>query len=84
MKEFGYGKLDYPKDIYILFDTIYMYLWTTTAYTATTYNLPEDELTRQEQLMTVAVFFTVDKNGNVLIISRSIHRLTRIFSPKEF
>ena len=83
IKYFGYGELSSPRDITILAGTIYI--------------LSEDncifccdldctlrkkiELIGQEQLMTSANFFTIDKKGNFLITDQTLGRIN-IFSPK--
>ena len=84
IKKFGYGELIYPSDIQILFDT--MYILSRDNNSIHCYNIDctlqrKIELTGQEQQMTGALFFSIDKNGNFLISDMSNNQI-RIFSSK--
>ena len=81
---FGYGELRKPVDIKILSGTIYILSQDDNSIYC--YNLDctlrkKIELIGQEQIMTVAVFFTIDKEGNFLITDGALQRIN-IFSPK--
>ena len=84
INDFGYGELSHPTDIHILSDTIYIL----SADNNCIYCYNRDctlrkkiELFGQEQLMTAAIFFTIDKKGNFLISDQSLQQI-RIFSSK--
>ena len=84
VKRFGYGELSYPVDIKILSDTIYILSQNMNCIYC--YNIDctlqkKIELTGQEQLVTLSLFFTIDKNGNFLITDQYSQQI-RIFSPK--
>eukprot|EP00800_Vazella_pourtalesii_P009946 TRINITY_DN2499_c0_g1_i1.p1 TRINITY_DN2499_c0_g1~~TRINITY_DN2499_c0_g1_i1.p1 ORF type:complete len:388 (+),score=87.37 TRINITY_DN2499_c0_g1_i1:889-2052(+) len=84
IKYFGYGELSFPKDITILSDTIYILPQNENCiyfYNRDCTLQKKIELTGQEQLMTTALFFTIDKNGNFLIPDEFLQQI-RIFSPK--
>ena len=84
IKYFGYGELSFPRDITILSDTIYILSQNENCiyfYNRDCILQKKIELTGQEQLMTTALFFTIDKNGNFLISDESLQQI-RIFSPK--
>ena len=83
-EQFGSGELRYPSDIQILSDTIYILSRTKNCIHC--YNIDctlqkKIELTGQEQLMTLAIFFSIDKKGNFLISDNSNHQI-RIFSSE--
>ena len=84
IKDFGYGELSGPSDIHILSETIYIL----SADDNCIYCYNRDctlqntiELFGQEQLMTGAIFFTIDKKGNFLITDQILEQI-RIFSSK--
>ena len=84
IKDFGYGELSGPSDIHILSDTIY--ILSLDNHCIYCYNrdctlLKKIELFGQEQLMTSAWFFTIDKKGNFLITDLFLRQI-RIFSSK--
>ena len=84
IKYFGYGELIAPSDITILSGTIYILSVNDNCIYC--YNLDctlrkKIELIGQEQLMTTAYFFTIDKKGNFLITDADLERIN-IFSPK--
>ena len=81
---FGYGELSYPSDIHILSDTIYILSMDNNCiycYNRDCTLQKKIELFGQEQLMTSAWFFTIDKKGNFLITDASLIQI-RIFSSK--
>ena len=83
VKVFGYGEIKYPNDIAIYLDTLH--ILSIEQNTIYCYNrdgtyLKKIELTGQEQQMTTALFFTIDKKGNFIITDQSINQI-RIFSP---
>ena len=83
VKKFGYGEIKLPIDITIYADTLHILSQTqNTIYCYNRYGtyLKKIELAGQEQQMTVALFFTVDKRGNFIITEHSINEI-RIFSP---
>ena len=84
IERFGYGELSYPSDIHILSDTIYIL----SADDNCIYCYNRDctlqkkiELFGQEQLMTMALFFTIDEKGNYVITDSNLQQI-RIFSSK--
>ena len=84
IKDFGYGELSYPNDITILAGTIYILSQNDNCIFC--YNLDcilwkKIELIGQEQIMTTATFFTIDKKGNFLITDGALE-IINIFSPK--
>ena len=84
IKQFGNGELIYPCDIKILSDTIYILSQNNNCIYC--YNIDctlqkKIELIGQEQLMSVAIFFTIDNSGNFLITDASLQQI-RIFSSK--
>ena len=84
IKRFGYGELSGPSDIRILSDTIYILSLDNNCiycYNRDCTLQKKIVLFGQEQLMTSALFFTIDKKGNFLIIDQS-HQQIRIFSSK--
>ena len=84
IKDFGYGELSGPSDIHILSDTIYILSLDNNCiycYNRDCTLLKKIELFGQEQLMTTAYFFTIDKKGNFLITDSSLQQI-RIFSSK--
>ena len=84
IKDFGYGELSFPIDIHILSDTIYILSRNNNCiycYNRDCTLQKKIELFGQEQLMTTAWFFTIDKKGNFLITDSSLRQI-RIFSSK--
>ena len=84
IKDFGFGELSYPSDIHILSDTIYILSKNNNCihcYNRDCTLQKKIELIGQEQLMTSAWFFTIDKKGNFLITDQSLQQI-RIFSSK--
>ena len=84
IKYFGYGELSTPSDIHILSDTIYILSKNNNCiycYNRDCTLRKKIELFGQEQLMTTAYFFTIDKKGNFLITDQSLGQI-RIFSSK--
>ena len=84
IKDFGYGELSYPSDIHILSDTIYILSQKNNCiycYNRDCTLLKKIEQFGQEQLMTSALFFTIDKKGTFLITDGSLQHI-RIFSSK--
>ena len=84
IKDFGFGELSYPSDIHILSDTIYILSGDNNCiycYNRDCTLLKKIELFGQDQLMTDACFFTIDKKGNFLITDESLQQI-RIFSSK--
>ena len=84
IKDFGYGELSNPSDIHILSDTIYILSRDYNCiycYNRDCTLRKKIELFGQEQLMTMAWFFTIDKKGNFLITDQSLQQI-RIFSSK--
>ena len=83
VKEFGYGEIKLPTDIAISSDTLHILSRgqnTIYCYNRDGTYLKNIELTGQEQQMTLAIFFAIDKKGNFLITDQSINEI-RIFSP---
>ena len=83
VKQFGYGEIRSPIDITIHADTLH--ILSRDQNTIYCYNregtyLKKIELAGQDQQMTAALFFTVDKRGNYLITDQLINEI-RIFSP---
>ena len=84
IKDFGYGELNSPSDIHILSDTIYILSKDNNCiycYSRDCTLQKKIELFGQEQLMTIAIFFTIDEKGNFLIADASRQQI-RIFSSK--
>ena len=83
VKEFGYGEIKFPTDNTIYADTLHIIFQnqnTIYCYNRDGTYLKKIELAGQEQQMTAALFFTIDKRGNFIIIEHSINEI-RIFSP---
>ena len=83
VKQFGYGEIKYPTDIAIYSDTLHVLSQdqnTIYCYNRDCTYLKKIELTGQEQQMTSALFFTIDKKGNFIITDSLINEI-RIFSP---
>ena len=83
VKLFGYGVIKLPIDITIYADTLH--ILSKDQNTISCYNrdgtyLKKIELTGQEQQMTAAFFFVIDKRGNFIITDQSINEIS-IFSP---
>ena len=83
VKQFAYGEIKSPTDIAIYSDTLH--ILSRDQNTIYCYNrdgsyLKKIELTGQEQQMTLALFFTIDKKGNFIITDQSSDEI-RIFSP---
>ena len=84
IKDFGYGELSYPSDIHIFSDTIYILSLRENCifcYNRDCTLQNKIDLFGQEQLMTSAWFFTINKKGNFLITDQSLAQI-RIFSSK--
>ena len=84
IKDFGYEELSGPSDIHILSDTIYVLSLDNNCiycYNRDCTLLKKIDLFGQEQLMTSAWFFTIDKKGNFLITDLFFRQI-RIFSSK--
>ena len=84
IEDFGFGELRYPSDIHILSDTIYILSMDNNCiycYNRDCTLQKKIELFGQEQLMTTAWYFTIDKKGNFLITDQSLGQI-RIFSSK--
>ena len=84
IENFGYGELSSPTDIHILSDTIYILSQDNNCifcYNRDCTLRNTIELFGQEQLMTAALFFTIDKKGNFLIADQFLQQI-RIFSSK--
>ena len=84
IEDFGYGELIFPVDIHILSDMIYILSRNNNCiycYNRDCTLQKNIELFGQEQLMTSAFFFTIDKKGNFLITDESLEQI-RIFSSK--
>ena len=84
IKDFGYEELSGPSDIHILSDTIYVLSLDNNCiycYNRDCTLRKKIELFGQEQLMTDAWFFTIDKKENFLITDLSLEQI-RIFSSK--
>ncbi|KAI6648860.1 PEP-CTERM domain protein [Oopsacas minuta] len=83
IKEFGYGELKLPKDITLFSDRIYILSQNNSIYCynrdCTLQNIIQ--LIGQDQPMTAAIFFTIDKKGNFLITDNTTDEI-RIFSPQ--
>ena len=70
VKEFGYGEIKLPTDIAIYSDTLHILSQdqnTIYCYNRDGTYLKKIELTGQEQLMTTAIFFAIDKKGNFFV-----------------
>ena len=83
VKQFGYGEMKLPIDIAIYSDTLHTLSRdqnTIYCYNRDGTYLKKIELTGQEQQMTSALFFTIDKKGNFIITDHSNNEI-RIFSP---
>ena len=83
VKEFGYGEMKLPIDIAIYSETLHILSMkqnTIYCYNRDGTYLRKIELAGQEQQMTVALFFTIDKKGNFIITDQSSNEI-RIFSP---
>ena len=83
IKQFGYGEIRLPIDITIYADTLHILSQdqnTIYCYNRDGTNLKKIELTGQEQQMTTAVSFTIDKRGDFIITDNSINEI-RILSP---
>ena len=83
VKEFGSGEFKYPSDVTIHSDTLHILSQrqnTIYCYNRDGIYLKKIELRGQEQLMSVAQFFTVDRKGN-FIITDNLNNEIRIFSP---
>ena len=84
IKYFGYGELSTPSDIHILSETIYIISLDNNCiycYNKDCTLQRKIELFGQEQLMTAANFFAIDKKGNFLITDETLGEI-RIFSSK--
>ncbi|KAI6649913.1 NHL repeat containing protein [Oopsacas minuta] len=84
IKKFGSGELKLPKDITVFSDRIYILSQDNNSIHCYNrdYTLQNIiQLTGQEQQMTTAVFFTIDKKGNFLITGSTTNDI-RIFSPQ--
>ena len=84
IQEFGFGELSNPRDIQILSDTIYILPRDKNCiycYNRDCTLQKKIELFGQEQLMTTAFYFTIDKKGNFLITDVSLGQI-RVFSSK--
>ena len=84
IERFGYGELSAPSDIHILSDTIHILSKNNNCiycYNRDCTLRKKIELFGQEQLMTDACFFTIDKKGNFIITDQSLQQI-RIFSSK--
>ena len=84
IKYFGYKEIKSSTDIHILSDTIYILSGDKNCihcYNRDCTLRKKIELFGQEQLMTTALFFTIDKKGNFLIAGQSLQQI-RIFSSK--
>ncbi|KAI6648899.1 T9SS C-terminal target domain-containing protein [Oopsacas minuta] len=83
IKQFGYGELKAPTDITLFSDRIYILSQNNSIYCynrdCTLQNIIQ--LTGQDQPMTAALFFTIDKKGNFLITDNAANDI-RIFSPQ--
>ena len=84
IQQFGSGELRHPGDIRIISDIIYILPQSDNCIYC--YNIDctlqkKIKLTGQDQLMTVALFFTIDKKGNFLIADHTNFKI-RIFSSK--
>ncbi|KAI6648894.1 RING finger protein nhl-1 [Oopsacas minuta] len=84
IKKFGYGELEYPRDITLFSDRIYILSQDNNSIycynrDCTLQNIIQ--LTGQDQPMTAAIFFTIDKKGNFLITDNAANDI-RIFSPQ--
>ena len=83
VKQFGYGEMKLPTDIAIYSETLHILSMkqnTIYCYNRDGTYLRKIELAGQEQQMTVALFFTIDKKGNFIITDQSSNEI-RIFSP---
>ena len=84
IKDFGYGELSLPRDITILAGTIYILSQIDNCIYCCDLDCTlrkKIELIGQEQIMTSASFFTIDKKGNFLITDGALQRIN-IFSSK--
>ncbi|KAI6649907.1 PEP-CTERM domain protein [Oopsacas minuta] len=84
IKEFGHRELKKPRDITVFSDRIYILSQRSNSIycynrDCTLQNIIQ--LTGQEQQMTLALFFTIDKKGNFLITDNTANYI-RIFSPE--
>ena len=83
VKMFGYGEITYPSDIHI--QSKFIYILSRDQNVIYKYNFEGNylgtiQLTSQLHAMTVALFFTMDKNGNFLVTDHSNGEI-KIFSP---
>ncbi|KAI6657865.1 Serine/threonine-protein kinase PknD [Oopsacas minuta] len=84
IKEFGSGELKLPQDITVFSDRIYILSQNRNSIYCYNrdYTLQNIiQLTGQQQQMTFAIFFTIDKKGNFLIADNTFDDI-RIFSPQ--
>ena len=84
VNKFSFGELSYPTDIKIFSGIIYILPQDENCiycYNIDCTLLKKIELTGQENLMTGALFFTIDKKGNFLVTDQPTEQI-RIFSPK--
>ncbi|KAI6657863.1 hypothetical protein LOD99_605 [Oopsacas minuta] len=84
IKQFGYGELKLPKDITVFSDRIYILSQNRNSiycYNRDCILQNNLLLTGQDQQITLAVFFTIDKKGNFLITDITANEI-RIFSPQ--
>ena len=83
VKVFGSGEIKSPTDISIHSDALHILSQeqnTIYCYNRDGTYLKKIELTGQQQQMTAALFFTIDKRGDFLITDHTINEI-RIFSP---
>ena len=82
VKHFGYGEIKLPTDITVHSDTLHILSQNQNiiyCYNRDGTYMKKIELTGQEQQMTSALFFTIDKKGNFIIINQSSNEI-RLFS----
>ena len=82
VKHFGYGEIKLPTDITVYSDTLHILSQNQNiiyCYNRDGTYMKKIELTGQEQQMTSALFFTIDKKGNFIIINQSSNEI-RLFS----